>query len=236
METQETALVYGPFISRAQAKAQGLKWYFTDTLCKHGHIAERQVANYGCRACTSARNAANCKQWYENKGRAQVISASKKWAKDNAKKRKDIANRYARKVLADPILNARRNEQRRNGNRNQLHSKRFQADKEYRIRLMLRVRLRSALKAQSARKAGKTYEMLGMSAAELMDYLATLFAPGMSWDNHGEWHIDHIRPCASFDLTDPAQQRECFPYTNLQPLWAADNLAKSDNWDPSVAA
>ena len=48
----------------------------------------------------------------------------------------------------------------------------------------------------------------------------------MTWDNHGEWHIDHIKPCASFDLTDADQQRECFNYTNLQPLWAKDNLSK----------
>lgn len=236
METQDTPLVYGPFISRAQAEAQGLKWYFNGNPCKHGHIVERQVANCRCRACSSAKNAAKCKQWYENKGRAQVLAANKKWAKDNPEKRKEIANKYNRKMLADPVVRAKRNEMRRNGNRNRLHSERFQADKKYRIECMLRRRLQLALKAQSARKAGKTYEMLGISAAELMDYLATMFKPGMSWDNHGKWHIDHIRPCASFDLTDPEQQRECFHYTNLQPLWAADNLAKSDNWDPSVAA
>ena len=43
-------------------------------------------------------------------------------------------------------------------------------------------------------------------------------------------YLDHIRPCASFDLTDEAQQRECFHYTNLQPLWATDNMQKSDKW------
>jgi hypothetical protein len=52
----------------------------------------------------------------------------------------------------------------------------------------------------------------------------------MSWGNYGlhGWHVDHIIPCASFDLTDPEQQRQCFHYTNLQPLWAEDNLRKSD--------
>jgi hypothetical protein len=50
----------------------------------------------------------------------------------------------------------------------------------------------------------------------------------MSWDNHGKhgWHIDHIRPCASFDFSDPEQQQQCFHYSNLQPLWAGDNLSK----------
>ena len=55
----------------------------------------------------------------------------------------------------------------------------------------------------------------------------------MSWDNYGThgWHIDHIRPCASFDLSDEEQQKICFHYTNLQPLWAEDNLKKSKKWE-----
>ena len=55
----------------------------------------------------------------------------------------------------------------------------------------------------------------------------------MSWDNHGYdgWHVDHIRPCASFDLTDEEQVRKCFHYTNLQPLWAKDNLRKGSEWN-----
>jgi hypothetical protein len=50
----------------------------------------------------------------------------------------------------------------------------------------------------------------------------------MTWDNYGEWHMDHIQPCASFDQTDPEQQKICWHYTNYQPLWAEDNLRKSD--------
>jgi hypothetical protein len=72
---------------------------------------------------------------------------------------------------------------------------------------------------------------------QLRQHLEAQFTDGMSWDNYGRdgWHIDHIRPCASFDLTDPEQQRQCFHYTNLQPLWAADNIRKGAVWSEPAA-
>lgn len=86
-------------------------------------------------------------------------------------------------------------------------------------------------------KAGSTQELTGCTWEQVRNHLENQFQPGMTWDNHGihGWHIDHIRPCASFDLTDPEQQKQCFHYTNLQPLWAKDNLAKSDTWEPMAA-
>jgi hypothetical protein len=69
-------------------------------------------------------------------------------------------------------------------------------------------------------KADTTFALVGCTAVELKQYLEVRFAPGMSWDNYGQfgWHVDHIRPCASFDLSDPEQQRQCFHFTNLRPL------------------
>jgi hypothetical protein len=69
-------------------------------------------------------------------------------------------------------------------------------------------------------------QLLGCTVNELAEYLESKFLPGMSWENRKLWHIDHIRPLASFDLTDPAQQRLAFHYANLQPLWARDNIRK----------
>ncbi len=99
-------------------------------------------------------------------------------------------------------------------------------DLEFRITWNLRSRLIHAIKNNS--KAQKTIDLIGCSIQELKIYLSNMFIEGMSWENYGEWHIDHIKPCASFDLSKEAEQKICFHYTNLQPLWAKDNILKKD--------
>ena len=104
---------------------------------------------------------------------------------------------------------------------------------EYRLTHVLRSRLGSAIRGTA--KAASTKELIGCSIKHLRAHLERQFTAGMSWDNYGDWHIDHIRPCASFDLTDPGQQRECFNYTNLQPLWAEDNMKKGASYEQTHA-
>lgn len=77
-------------------------------------------------------------------------------------------------------------------------------------------------------KFASTYNMLGCNIETLKIYLESKFTKGMSWENYGKWHIDHIIPCAKFDLTKEEEQKICFHYTNLQPLWAKDNCSKQD--------
>jgi len=99
----------------------------------------------------------------------------------------------------------------------------------FRLKLNLRRRLRGALKPGTV-KAAETFTLVGCTPDFLKRWLEKQFQPGMSWTNHGDWHIDHKRPCASFDLADPAQQRACFHYTNLRPLWAEENILKGAQW------
>ena len=98
----------------------------------------------------------------------------------------------------------------------------------YKIAANIRGRIKAGLKAKRANRNLRTPEYLGCSFKYLRHYIESQFTEGMSWDNYGVhgWHIDHIIPCASFDLTDIEQQKQCFHYTNLQPLWAKDNLSK----------
>jgi len=77
-----------------------------------------------------------------------------------------------------------------------------------------------------------TQALIGCSRSFLLRHLENQFKHGMNWDNYGRkngircWELDHIRPCASFDLSKPEEQRKCFHYTNLQPLWAKENKVK----------
>lgn len=95
---------------------------------------------------------------------------------------------------------------------------------EKRILENCRVRVRCAI--NKGYKSKRTIELIGCTIEELKNHLESKFEIGMTWENYGEWHIDHIRPCSSFDLTKEDEQKVCFNYMNLQPLWAKDNLRK----------
>jgi hypothetical protein len=77
-------------------------------------------------------------------------------------------------------------------------------------------------------KTNRTFDLIGCSPAQFKAHIESQFTQGMTWDNYGAtgWHIDHIKPCFTFDLSNPDQQKECFHYTNQRPLWAIDNLSR----------
>lgn len=104
------------------------------------------------------------------------------------------------------------------------HNRR-KTDVSFRLRKNLRARIQKFVSGVS--KAATSRELLGCDVDFLRGYLSVFFKPGMTWENYGKvWHIDHKRPCASFDLTNLEQQKQCFHWTNLQPLFARENLQK----------
>jgi hypothetical protein len=113
------------------------------------------------------------------------------------------------------------------------HARKRATDLRFRLLGNLRVRLRQAVRSQRTKKSSSMLTLVGCTLSELISHLEIRFEPGMSWQNYGKWHIDHIRPCASFDLTDPEQQKACFHFTNLQPLWALDNSRKGHRYKNS---
>ena len=228
------APVFGPFISRKQAQEQGLKWYFTGKPCKHGHTSLRQVSNRGCQECAYTKTLS----WRaENKEHVAMYNAANKgrraaWVASNPERVKAAKSKYAQanKHKDAPRLAKWRaeNHGKYRATANSYKADRYGSNPQFNISCRLRSRLNAIMAKVGSSKAATTEALLGCSFSHFTERLESQFSQGMNWSNYGDWHIDHIRPCASFDLTDEAQQRECFHYTNLQPLWAVDNLMKSD--------
>ena len=153
---------------------------------------------------------------YDSKNREHRNKVSRKFylIKENIESRKKWVNQYRLKHRERLNKNTR--------------LKRIN-DPNFRMRGCLYGRVRDALKHNY--KSAHTMELIGCTIPELWIHLESKFKPLMTRENHGLWHLDHIKPCFKFDLTDPAQQRECFNWSNLQPLWAVDNLRKGYKYE-----
>lgn len=115
-----------------------------------------------------------------------------------------------------------------NAGENARRKKQRKEDPHFAMECRLRTRLSVAIRQASGTKSAATLELVGCDVEFLIGYIEARFLPGMSWKNRHLWHIDYRIPCARFDLTDPEQQRQCFHYSNLQPLWKIANLSKGD--------
>ena len=109
---------------------------------------------------------------------------------------------------------------------NEHHTERLKTDINFRLTCRLRARLYAALR--NMQKKGSAIKDLGCTLPELKRWLESNFKDGMTWENYGEWHIDHIIPLSRVDLTREEHLRKVCHYTNLQPLWATENLAKGN--------
>lgn len=177
------------------------------------------------------------KREYYLKNREKILAKKKEYQKKNSKaitERRRESNKkykeenrekikeYHRKRYQNPEVKekALKRERERTAN-----------DPAFRLRRNLKSRLYMALKKDRGAKSESTIALLGCSVEELKSRLEEQFQEGMTWENYGEWHVDHVKPCAKFNLNNPEEQKECFHYSNLQPLWAEDNLRKKDKFD-----
>ena len=150
-----------------------------------------------------------------------VISAKAKVYREENKGRTKESNRLYRERSPEEVSKYReeykltRNEDRRN---------RYRGSALYNMECRIRSRISGVTRNEKYKKSSRTCEIVGCSWKELIDYLEIQFVDGMGWENRSEWHIDHIIP-----LSSAANEEELIKlchYTNLQPLWAADNLSK----------
>jgi hypothetical protein len=164
-------------------------------------------------------------QRYRTRNREKILIANKEYRQKNKDKIKEYQSKP--EVIARRRANKLNNKEKINANKRYKEKLRRNIDPTYKLITNQRTRITGILKKH---KTSKTLDLLGCSAQFLRTYIEDKFLEGMTWDNYGKygWHVDHITPCSSFDLTDIEQQKMCFHYTNLQPLWAIDNLKKSN--------
>lgn len=233
------------------------------TLCKNEKSADKfykckQKTNGLSSRCKECQKLVSKKYYSENKdyckAKSKVYRAEKKeeiyekqkeWVSKNKDKVKEIKSSWKKRnpeaVRAQARSDYWRNREKILARKSKSRSEDRTTDREYlrkrraenplqKITDAMGNRMRDALRG---RKARAWRSIVGYSIDDLKRHLESQFAVGMSWENYGDWHIDHIRPVSSFDFSknkyDVAKQ--CWALENLQPLWAVDNLRKGAKWD-----
>ena len=179
--------------------------------------------DYKCRKCNALRYQENKEKWapakrkYDEKNREYLLLKKREYCAAH-RKEKEAYDKIYRKNNRDKIKQYKINWENRNKNNPILKVKRN-----------LRRRIHHVL--VNRYKSDSTMNLLGCAIEDFFEYLESKFKEGMTWQNYGsgadKWHIDHIKPCCDFDLTREEEQRKCFHYTNMQPLWQKDNLKKA---------
>lgn len=195
---------YYKICGRCKKKKRADKFYFK--------IGSKQGLRFECKDCSSEMLKIICRTNEKYRERKEI--RRKRYERTHKKEMAEYRKKYMQGYKC---------------RKNKLLRQRRKTDPEFRILCALRSRIVGVIKKQSGIKAYKTIELTGCSVKNLMKHLESRFDNKMTWKNYGRkgWHIDHIKPCASFDLTKPEEQKKCFHYSNLRPLWWPDNLDKS---------
>jgi len=207
------------------------EYFIRTTRIKSGLISQ-------CKSCNK-----KYREEYYEENREKVKAQSKKYREENPEYHKKYYEKNPEKKRAhqkkwreeNPEQISERMKKRREENREKILAYRRRQYREnpiFRLLNNMRTGLRHCL--AGVRKNSRTMQYVNMTPDELMDYLEGRFAEGMTRDNYGKWHVDHIRPLASFDFTGPDSEEQlhmAWNYTNLQPLWATDNISKGAKYE-----
>lgn len=229
--------------TRAEAVEKGLKRYCTGQPCRNGHVALRITSNQICVTCDM--------EW-RTKNRDGLLSGKRERYRANRDRELAYARQY-RSENRDNVLGATRRWKANNPSAVKDGWAAWYAkngkERDARVRSTPRGKIDGAMSrgiygAIKGEKGGQRWEKLvGYSLERLMAHLMKLFSPGMTWENYGRggWHVDHKIPKAVFNYTSPKHPdfRKCWALSNLQPLWEAENIRKSDKlttqFQPSLA-
>lgn len=198
------------------------------------HMSSNSVdgRSYSCKVCWNLRG-----REFHGKNKERVNAKHREYYNKNAT---EIIERQKAYQDARKEQTAKKSHQWyvNNKERVQANAKRLaEIRPDVRVRRALRARIVHAL--QDNYKSAKTMELIGCDIDFLRSHLESQFLEGMTWNNYGVktrswedtwWVVDHIRPCATFDMSNPDDQKICFHWTNLQPMWWRENIVKGDKW------
>jgi len=211
------------------------------------------LKSFGHKYCAKCKSAKKEVEFYKSQHSCIPCSKTKKgqWIDKNPSYFQDYRDSHKeqqKRSHADWLL---RNKEKKNAQNREWYynnkEKKMAQNKKWRkeksitnpsFRIAKNLRQRVSRVVKKVYKSAPTLSLLGCSLEELTKHFESLFTEGMSWDNYGNpngdhsnsWHIDHIKPCSLFDLTQEEEQRKCFHYSNLQPLWGIDNMKKSNKF------
>jgi hypothetical protein len=156
---------------------------------------------------------------YRDKNKERLDEYYKEWSKNKKEYRKEYLKQYREKNI-DKIRETKRNYQK--------HKR--HTDPIYKLISNFRTAIYIVLKENKLDKYSNYFNMVGYSALDLKEHLEKRFKNDMSWENYGEWHIDHIKPISLFifESVDDKEFKECWSLDNLQPMWGVENIKKSN--------
>ncbi|KKM84184.1 hypothetical protein LCGC14_1301840 [marine sediment metagenome] len=171
------------------------------------------------------------KQYYlDNKDK--IYEYQKQWKLKNKCKQREYYKQYRLNNLEKERAKDRKYKLNNKDKLREREKQYYNNNLNRRLRCKLSTRIYHAIRGLN--KSQSTMNLVGCSIEYLKDYLESQFDDEMSWSNYGAWHIDHILPCCSFDLSQPEEQKKCFHHSNLQPLWAIDNFIKGGKYPISI--
>lgn len=200
-------------ITRSEAQSLGLRHYFTGIECKNGHIEKRLTSSRACAQCSRDKSREDMRKKREcPKTREKMKAQWREWY-HNGNQKKRVENTASwRSSNPDTVKEI-----------NRRSVKKFRSTAEgkaycFAVKCLHRCR---------TNKTDRTFKLLGYTKEQLVKHIESQFSDGMSWDNHGAWHIDHVYPVSAFISSGEANPAVINALKNLQPLWASENIRKS---------
>lgn len=188
-----------------------------------------------CIKCTKAKR--DCEAFRKRRREHQKSEKVKKWRDNYREKNREHEKKRQQEYLSRPEVKKKRKEYFAREDvkkRRKAYEKERKKDPKWRISSNISRRISKTLKIEGFSKRKRHWEdLVGYTKEELVKHLETRFEEGMTWENYGsEWHIDHIKPISSFNITslECEEFKKCWELNNLQPLWAKENMRKGNRY------